>query len=232
MRPILYVCLAVVLASALFLLWPGLDLRAASLFYRGGGAFLFDGSRLALAIHEGVPAMMQLAGAAIVLLLAYDLYRRRPAADAVRQAVYLAACFIIGPGLIANTLLKDNWGRPRPLQVTAFGGPDRFAPPLLIGDQCPNNCSFVAGDPAAIFTFFAFALLLPAGWPRRLGVIVVAVLGSVMGLIRMGQGGHFLSDVIFAGLFMALVVLLLRRLLVASEKISPALSIRPAPPRP
>jgi lipid A 4'-phosphatase len=60
----------------------------------------------------------------------------------------------------------------------------------------------------------------------------VAVLGTLMGIIRMGQGGHFLSDVVFAGLFMALVVLLLRRLLLASEKISPALSIRPAPPRP
>ena len=232
MRPILYVCLAIVLASALFLLWPGLDLRAALLFYRGGGAFLFDGSPIALAIHEAVPAMMQLAVAAILLLLAVDLYRRRPAADAVRQAVYLAACFIVGPGLIANTLLKDNWGRPRPLQITAFGGPDRFAPPLLIGDQCPNNCSFVAGDPAAIFAFLAFALLLPAGWPRRTGVIGVAVLGSLMGIIRMGQGGHFLSDVVFAGLFMALVVLLLRRLLMASQNISPDLSIRPAPPRP
>jgi lipid A 4'-phosphatase len=232
MRPILYVCLATLLASALFLLWPGLDLRVASLFYRGHGEFALNGNRVAAAIHEGVPAMMQLAGAAIVLLLAYDLHRRQPAADAVRQAVFLVACFIIGPGLVANTLLKDNWGRPRPLQIVAFGGPDRFAPPLVIGDQCPNNCSFVAGDAAAIFTFLAFALLLPAGWPRRTGVIVVAVLGVVMGIIRMGQGEHFLSDVIFAGLFMALVVLLLRRLLPAAQKNSPNLSIRQAQPRP
>jgi membrane-associated phospholipid phosphatase len=29
--------------------------------------------------------------------------------------------------------------------------------------------------------------------------------GSFAGLIRIGAGGHFLSDVIFAGLFMALV---------------------------
>jgi lipid A 4'-phosphatase len=231
MRPILYVCLAVLLAAALFLLWPGLDLHAAALFYRGGGEFMLDGNSATTAIHEAVPVIMQLAGAAIVLLLGLDLYRRRPAADAVRQAVFLAACFIVGPGLVANTLLKDNWGRPRPLQVAAFGGPDRFAPPLLIGHQCPNNCSFVAGDAAAIFTFLAFALLLPAGRSRRLGIAVVAVLGAVMGIIRMGQGGHFLSDVVFAGLFMALVVLLLQRLLLAPQKISPAVSIRPAPPR-
>jgi len=232
MRPILSVCVAILLASALFLLWPGLDLRVASLFYRGDGAFLLDGNSVATAIHEGVPAVMQLAGAAIVLLLAYDLCRRRPAADAVRQAVFLAACFIVGPGLVANTLLKDNWGRPRPAQVAAFGGPDRFRPALVIGDQCPNNCSFVAGDAAAIFTLLAFALLLPAGWPRRIGVVAAVLLGAVMGLIRMGQGGHFLSDVVFAGLFMALVVLLLRRLLPAAQKNSPDLSIRQAQPRP
>ena len=60
---------------------------------------------------------------------------------------------------------------------------------------------------------------------------MVAVLGAVMGIIRMGQGGHFLSDVVFAGLFMALVVLLLRRLLMAAQKNPPEVSIRPAPPR-
>ena len=214
MRAILLVCLAILLASALFLLWPGLDLAAAALFYRGHGHFRLDDSGLATAIHEALPAIMELAGAAIVLLLGWDLYRRRNRADAVRQAVYLALCFIIGPGLIANTLLKDNWGRARPSQIAAFGGSARFAPPLVIGDQCPSNCSFVAGDPAAIFAFLAFALLLPAGRPRRIGVVAAVALGAVMGLIRMGQGGHFLSDVLFAGLFTSLVVLLLHRLLI------------------
>ena len=217
MRAILLVCLAILLASALFLLWPGLDLAVAGLFYRGHGNFWLDDSGLAMAIHEALPVIMELAGAAIVVLLGWDLYRRRNPAAAARQAVYLAACFIIGPGLIANTLLKDNWGRARPSQIVAFGGSARFAPPLLIGDQCPSNCSFVAGDPAAIFAFLAFALLLPAGRPRRIGVVTVAALGAVMGLIRMGQGGHFLSDVLFAGLFTSLVVLLLHRLLMPRE---------------
>ena len=33
--------------------------------------------------------------------------------------------------------------------------------------------------------------------------------GSIAGLIRMGEGGHFLSDVVFAGVFMALDVALM-----------------------
>jgi membrane-associated phospholipid phosphatase len=32
------------------------------------------------------------------------------------------------------------------------------------------------------------------------------LVGSLVGFIRIGQGGHFLSDVIFAGVFMAIVV--------------------------
>jgi lipid A 4'-phosphatase len=221
MRSILFVCLAILLASALFLLWPGLDLVVAALFYRGHGDFLLDGNAVTTAIHEAVPAIMELAGAAIVLLLGWDLYRRRRPSDAVRQAVFLAASFIVGPGLVANTLLKDNWGRARPSQIAAFGGSARFAPPLVIGNQCPNNCSFVAGDAAAIFALLAFALLLPAGAPRRIGVVAAVLLGAVMGLIRIGQGAHFLSDVVFAGLFIALVVMLLHRLLIPREAPAP-----------
>ena len=222
MRPILLVCLAILLASALFLLWPGLDLAVAALFYRGHGDFLLDGNAATTAIHEALPAIMELAGAAMVALLGWDLYRRRRPADAIRQAVFLASSFIVGPGLVANTLLKDIWGRARPSQIAAFGGTARFAPPLMIGDQCPNNCSFVAGDAAAIFAFLAFALLLPPGRPRRIGVGAVVLLGAAMGLIRIGQGAHFLSDVVFAGLFTALVVLLLHRLLIPRAASAPA----------
>ena len=40
-----------------------------------------------------------------------------------------------------------------------------------------------------------------------MGVAVLA--GSLIGFIRIGEGGHFLSDVVFAGVFMGLVVALL-----------------------
>jgi hypothetical protein len=45
---------------------------------------------------------------------------------------------------------------------------------------------------------------------RRAELMAAAVAaGSIAGLIRMGEGGHFLSDVIFAAVFMALDVALL-----------------------
>ncbi|MEI9804295.1 MAG: hypothetical protein WDN48_07260 [Pseudolabrys sp.] len=57
----------------------------------------------------------------------------------------------LGPGLAVNVLLKDHWGRPRPIDVTQFGGMDKFVPWWDPRGACPNNCSFVSGDVAGAF---------------------------------------------------------------------------------
>src|SRR5262249_47577736 len=113
-----------------------------------------------------------------------------------------------GPGLIANTLLKDNWARPRPSQIVEFGGPDHFTPVLERSGRCERNCSFVSGEASATFAIgFAIAMLARR---RRAGLMAAAAAaGSIAGFIRMGEGGHFLSDVTFAAVFMALDVALL-----------------------
>ena len=49
-------------------------------------------------------------------------------------------------------------------------------------------------------------------------VIAGTVAGLATGLIRMAQGAHFLSDVLFAGVFMALTVLALRQLLLRGQR--------------
>ena len=59
---------------------------------------------------------------------------------------FLAAMLAIGPGLVANVILKDNWGRARPRQVVEFGGTKQFTPPLVPVRECVRNCSFVSGE--------------------------------------------------------------------------------------
>jgi lipid A 4'-phosphatase len=122
--------------------------------------------------------------------------------------IFLALVLITGPGLIANTVLKDNWARPRPLHVVEFGGPDRFTPVLERSGACERNCSFVSGEASATFALgFAIAMLARR---RRAELMAAAVAaGSIAGLVRMGEGGHFLSDVVFGGVFMALDVALM-----------------------
>lgn len=122
-----------------------------------------------------------------------------------RKGFFLAACLSIGPGIVANAMLKDQWGCARLKQVTLLGGEKEFTPALVPVSQCERNCSFVSGEAASMFAvFFALALLLGGYSSAIFSLGIAAGLGA--GLIRMMQGAHFLSDVLFAGVFMALTV--------------------------
>ena len=98
-------------------------------------------------------------------------------------------------------------GRGR-FQIVEFGGTKSYTPPLTPSDQCAHNCSFVAGEASTIYvTFFALAFLFPSRGRQLIAAGIVA--GSLAGLVRMAQGAHFLSDVIFAGVTMALTTVAL-----------------------
>jgi lipid A 4'-phosphatase len=53
--------------------------------------------------------------------------------------------------------------------------------------------------------FFAGACV----WRRRFKALVIGGIaaGGVAGLVRMSQGAHFFSDVVFSGVFMAMTVI-------------------------
>jgi lipid A 4'-phosphatase len=197
-----------VAAAVTFVGWPELDLAVARLFYVEPRHFLFDQSMLVTILRFSFRALTW--GAAIVAAsgIIFALAKgRRLFGLTLSQWIFLALVLITGPGLIVNTMLKDNWGRPRPLYITEFGGPDRFTPALERSGGCERNCSFVSGEASATFALgFAIAMLARR---RRATLMAAAVAaGSAAGLVRMGEGGHFLSDVIFAGVFMALNVAL------------------------
>jgi lipid A 4'-phosphatase len=65
----------------------------------------------------------------------------------------------------------------------------------------------VSGEASSIYALgFAIAMLARR---RRATLMASAILaGSLIGFIRIGQGGHFLSDIVFAGVLMAMVVAL------------------------
>jgi lipid A 4'-phosphatase len=74
---------------------------------------------------------------------------------------------------------------------------------MIPTDQCANNCSFVSGEAAAIFMpFCALGLVVPR-WTLAL-LAAGTLCGLAAGFVRIAQGAHFFSDVIFAGVFMAM----------------------------
>ncbi len=129
-----------------------------------------------------------------------------------RAIVFLLSTLIVGPGLVANTLFKDNWGRPRPRQIVEFGGEAPYTLPWVITDHCERNCSFISGEGASGIWTVAPALLSPM--PERPFVVLAAIgWGVVMGLVRIAMGGHFLSDVLIGAVIMLIVIWAIRRLL-------------------
>jgi lipid A 4'-phosphatase len=196
-------------AAIIFVGWPDIDLAAARIFYVEPRHFLFNHSALASALRWGFRALTWGTAIAAVTGIILALARRRHLFGlGLPEWIFLALVLITGPGLIANTVLKDNWARPRPIHAVEFGGPDKFTPVLERSGACERNCSFISGEASATFALgFAIAMLARR---RRAEFMAAAVaLGSVAGLIRMGEGGHFLSDVVFAGVFMALDVALM-----------------------
>jgi len=64
--------------------------------------------------------------------------------------------------------------------------------------------------------FYAAAAVAPQ-WAAPL-IVVGTMAGLAAGSVRIVQGAHFLSDVVFAGLFMGLMVIVLHRLMFAPSR--------------
>jgi lipid A 4'-phosphatase len=217
------ICLGVAaLASALFLFAPEIDLATSRLFYDAKGGFVLSDwppvivlYRAVLSISWGLLILVGL-GAAWLFLLGRPLWRLDR-----KALVFLVVSMAVAPGLLANSLLKDHWGRARPVQVEAFGGPHRFTPALLPVAECDENCSFVSGHAALGFALVGFAFLLRPGRTRRGWIAVAIGFGALVGLGRIAQGAHFLSDVVFAGLLVYGVTALLHWWIVQRDGLAP-----------
>ena len=125
------------------------------------------------------------------------------------QGFFLAFLLILGPGLLVNVCLKDNWGRPRPRQTVAFGGPNEFL--AVWQPSALDGHSFPCGHASMGFYLMAPAFLLARRrpWLMTQFLLLGIVAGVAIGIGRMAQGQHFASDVLWAGGFVYLTGLLL-----------------------
>lgn len=214
--PLVYVAI-VVAATALFLLAPGIDLWASGLFYRPDTGFFLSGWPPVRALYRAVPWIVAaiIVGVPLAVFVGWWRGRRVFGLD-LRAGLFVIATLAVGPGLLVNTVLKDHWGRARPTQVLEFGGGHRFTPAPVPAAECERNCSFVAGHPAVGFSLVAFAFLA-TGRRRRVLMVGALSLGTAIGAARIAQGGHFLSDVVFAGLIVYGVAALLHRIVIERD---------------
>ncbi|MCH8091715.1 MAG: phosphatase PAP2 family protein [Proteobacteria bacterium] len=221
MKPYQFI-IGVVAAAIFFLQFPDVDLSFSRLFYQPGEGF-FPRDNLAVDLLYGLAIVI--AYAVAIFVVGASLARLVPRLKRLwvrpRVIAFIALSLALGPGLIVNSLLKDNVGRARPFMVVEFGGSKIFSPALAPSDQCPKNCSFVSGHAAATFFLVTFAFLVRTPRRRRWAMAGALAFGAASGLGRIALGAHFLSDVVFAGLIVYGVAWVLHEFLLVREAKPP-----------
>lgn len=183
---------------ALFLWLPSIDTTISSWFYVPDDGFPLRYHPLPVAIYTAVKIMTW--GASIVLVmgtLLASIQRYLPQAWrkflVFRTWLFLLLALALGPGAVVHWVVKEAFGRPRPVNIEQFGGDRQFVPAFHLSPL--EDKSFTSGHASMGFYVLTFALLLEGRkriWMYRSGI----VLGLFFGGMRVLQGGHFISDII------------------------------------
>ena len=212
MRAFLISLLLFGLCGLFFYTFSQIDIEVSKLFYQNG----FKNTYFFQFIYKATMIVITLFTLGLLGLFFYNLFSKK---ELITQKVviYLLLVLLTAPGLIVNELFKNHFGRARPSQIIQFGGSKKFTPAFVITNQCHKNCSFMSGHAAAAFYFLAFVPLFKG--KKKLFIAIVAITwGLLVGVVRIMQGGHFLSDVICSGGIVWLVSLLFYILLFERKR--------------
>jgi membrane-associated PAP2 superfamily phosphatase len=131
------------------------------------------------------------------------------------KAAYTRPCLVviltvaIGPGMIVNGILKERWGRPRPVDIHEYGGASEYRKAWQPAGKGAGK-SFTCGHCAMGFSVASGAAFYPLHPAAAIGSLVVGVsYGLLLGVARVAQGGHFPTDVLWSAtvVFITLAVL-------------------------
>lgn len=149
------------------------------------------------------------------------LWRSRKKKDGVflqKSSILIFLLIALGPGLVINSILKPYWGRPRPREVRELGGHHVYQPFYQL-NFASGGKSFPCGHCSVGFSYGAgyFIFRRRRPWLARGFLIFSLLFGFLMGIGRIAAGGHFLSDVIWAGIIVYSVAYGLSRYLFPNE---------------
>lgn len=178
-----------------------LDIDIQRVFYQSGKGWYLGKSQPWLFFYRygNFPALLLVITAIVLFTAGFWLKKYLPYR---KISVLLILSMLIGPGLLINAIFKDHWGRPRPRNIQEFDGSKVFLPVWDKGLSGQGK-SFPCGHCS-----MGFYLLVPYFFFRKRKRILASlflgtglIYGLGMGMGRMVQGGHFPSDVLWAGGF-------------------------------
>jgi lipid A 4'-phosphatase len=218
-RAIVWLLAALAAAVTIFALAPSLDIAASRQFF-DGTAFPVANNRVIETLRRVLIWVEDAAG-----LLAFPLagLAARPGRPLLGQGarvwLFQGLVFLLGPAILVNGILKPLWSRPRPYNITDFGGTADFQPITQIGGACLRSCSFSSGEMAGATALTIMAVMLIRAHRTWLAGLVPLALAAAMAPMpftawqRMAAGKHFLSDVVISALLVALIAAVLARAL-------------------
>lgn len=176
-----------------FTIYPNLDIYCSKLLYN---KYVYNDLVLQF-IFNSVPVAVVINYISCIILFCYNKFRFN------KSLIYIIVAGLLGPGLIVNGVLKEYVGRARPKEIIEFCGTKRFTKPFVLSNQCITNCSFPSGHAAFAYYLTVWAALFYN--KRRELTLLFIMYGSIVGIGRVMQGGHFISDVA-AACFIILVL--------------------------
>ena len=206
-----------IVVGVIFFVFPQIDLAVSAIFFKNGHFYLAKTPFIKF-LYSYTPLLAILTGIFSFISIIYMTIQKVDLLFGFRKKIYIfmVLAILVGPGLIVNLVLKENFGRARPRDIVEFGGNKEFTRPFSISNQCETNCSFVSGHSSTGFYFCALALIF-SGRKKKLVFWSGILLGTVIGLVRIIAGGHFASDVYFSFVAVYLSALLLHYWLFLDE---------------
>ena len=189
----------------------GWDLAWSDRFYLAGSAhegwFLGRDQPWAFLYDYGEYPTWILGALALVLCVLAKLGKTPRSYLKPSLVVILTA--ILGPGLLVNGILKPNWGRPRPSEIAGMGGDREYR--RVWEPQGPGQGrSFTCGHCAMAYAVSSVA----AFYPLHPVIAVIGLtgglaFGTVTGIARLVQGGHFPTDIVWSGVLVLMLIVAL-----------------------
>tara|TARA_B100001029_G_C14932803_1_gene378655 strand:+ start:168 stop:860 length:693 start_codon:yes stop_codon:yes gene_type:complete len=200
----------------IFIFFPEIDIYLSNLFFLDS-VFISEKFLLIKKLRTFMKDTMVIIPVLALLYLVFNYFnQKQKIKNRIRTLRIKLVCIglivgpIIGSGLIANLIFKDNWGRARPIQIEEFGGNKIFTPAFMKTDQCAKNCSWISGETSAAFSFLTGVLILK----NPMFFLMNIVMGVLVFFCRMSMGGHFFSDNVFAVIFMIYLAIIYRYLVI------------------
>jgi membrane-associated PAP2 superfamily phosphatase len=138
----------------------------------------------------------------------------------VKPGFFLVLLLVLGPGLVVNVGFKEHWGRPRPRDVIQFNGSRQFQQPWQPAVDGAKGRSFPSGHSSAAFFMTAPFFIYRRKRPMLAKTWLAggAIFGLLMSFARIAQGGHFLSDTIWAWGIVHMLAIVLAALLLKDHE--------------